>query len=241
MKTRSLIALLLLLAIAAARADDTAPAVSWTGHYLLIEHILNTSALDAIDFHPDGTCAVDYTGTTAIPASYKIDGAKLTITLPAGAPTFVYGFTRKNLCLTLTQYNAADLHYVLLPATPSPVTFKDVVGIYHSRNPIGDSAQEITPDHHFRMHIRNYFPDDHTYGDGYANGTCTFANGIVTYIPDQTGSSPQQDLFIKDVLVKHDARGLWVIDAIDGVLLDETPAKDLNFPPPPAGYKPAPE
>jgi len=238
MKTRFLFPLLtLLLAIAAARADDTAPAISWTGHYLLIEHVMNIDALDAIDFHPDGTCAVDYTGATAIPASYKIDGARLTITLPAGAPTFVYGFTRRNMSLTLTKYNADDLHYDLLPTTPSPVTFNDVIGIYYSRDPLGDCSVQITPDHHFHMHVRNFYSEDHTYYDVDAYGKCTFANGIVTYLPDHA-TGPQQDLFIKDVLVKHDAKGLWVIDAFDDVLLNETPAKDLNFPPPPAGYKP---
>ncbi len=58
----------------------------------------------------------------------------------------------------------------------------------------------------------------------------------MTYLPDKPLGS-QEDVFIKDALAKHDAKGLWVIDPYDDVLLLETPAKDLNFPPPPAGYQ----
>jgi hypothetical protein len=48
------------------------------------------------------------------------------------------------------------------------------------------------------------------------------------------------DLFQRDVAIKHDEKGLWVIDPMHDDLSLETPAKNLDLPPPPPQYsKPA--
>lgn len=238
MKTKFISALLLLfLSLAIADADPWVPASgSITGHYLLIEHDTDIDSLDAIEFHPDGSCKVDYTGRAGIAASYKFgNDEKMTITLDDGSKAFTYGVKRGKISLKLSN-DDADRYYALLPDSPAPVTFNDVLGIYATHNSLGDYATQITADHHFHVHLRDFNPQNHTYFDVFTDGTCTFANGIVTYLPEHPFGTQAVD-FIKDALARRDARGLWVISAYDDKLLLETPARDLNFSPPPAGYQ----
>jgi hypothetical protein len=226
-----------LLSVAVARANVGAlSGVSISGHYILIEHVKNIDALDGIEFHPDGTCKVDYDGNAGVAATYKFgDDGKMTITLGDGSKAFTYGVKWQKISLKLSN-DAADFYYALQPDGPSRLTFKDVTGIYDTHNSQGDYATEITADHHYRVHIRDFDPQGRTYFDVYTDGTCSFANGIVTYLPARSLGS-QMDVFIKDILAKRDAKGAWVIDPVDDKLLLETPAKDLSFPPPPAGYQ----
>jgi len=237
-KTHIVSALLwLLLSATIASADPSPPpGRALTGNYLLIEHVKDIDALDRIEFHPDGTCKVDYNGSLGVAATYQFGhNGKMTITLDGGQ-SFTYGMKKQRVSMLLSQDNQQDLYYALLPAVPPAVTFNDLVGIYDTHNSAGNYATEITADHHFFDHIRYLDPQAHTYFDVYTDGACSFANGIVTYLPDRPLGS-QTDIFIKDALAKHDTTGLWVIDPYDDVVLLETPAKDLGFPPPPAGYQ----
>jgi len=206
------------------------------GHYLLIEHDKDIDALDGIEFHPDGTCKVDYGGSTGVSGTYNLGGdGNLTITLDNSSQAFTYAVKRQKVSMVLSRGDHVQLYYALLPDSPPPFTFNDVVGIVDTSNSLGDYATEITAAHRFRDHIRYFDPQAHTYFDLYTSGTCAFANGIVTYWPEQSLGTQAVD-FIKDVLVKHGANGLWVIDPFDDTLLRETHAKDLNFPAPPDGY-----
>ncbi len=89
-----------------------------TGDYLLIEHVKDTDALDRIEFHPDGTCKVDYNGSLGVAASYKFNrDGNMTITLDGGH-AFTYGMKKQRVGMLLSQDDQANLYYGLLPDVP---------------------------------------------------------------------------------------------------------------------------
>jgi hypothetical protein len=236
--TAGLAAFFLSAAVAGADPSVT-PGWSITGHYLLIEHVKGVDAFDGIDFHPDKTCTVDYDGSNGLAGTYVAgkDG-RLSILLDGGLERS-YELKRGRMSLVLSGPGQDDLFYALLPNPPVKLAFKDVLGAYYSRNSMGDCATEVTADHRFRLHVHNFLSNG-TYSNVNVEGSCTYANGVITYLQERVTGVEQDDLFVKDVVVKHDARGLWVVDPFDDDLLLETPARDVELPPPPPQYsKPA--
>jgi len=236
MKTHWIPALALFFLSAAFAAADSSvqPGGSITGRYVLVEHVKGVDAFDGIDFHPDKTCTVDYDGSNGIGGSYEInkDGT-LSITMIDG-DQLTYHFRRMKITLLLSQYGKDDLNYDLVPDPPSKLAFQDVLGAYLLRTAQWDGITEITAGHTFRAHIHTYNQDG-TYTDMNFSGKCTYDNGVITYLPDDS-----TDILQRDVVIRHDAKSLWVIDPYNDDVRCEAPAKNLDLPPPPPQYsKPA--
>jgi len=207
-----------------------------SGKYLLVAHPKDVQAPDAIDFHPDGSCFVDIGDHSNIGGKYETDDAGNLTLDPAGNPESKYHFQRLKCSLILAKDGESPLYYGLLPTQPSPVAFSDVIGTYLARDKYGDSNTEITPDHKFQIHAHQLDLDGHVYYDLLMDGTCSYADGVITYtIAHSVG--PEQDQYLRDLVVKHDDKGIWVLDAYTDAVICETPSKNLDLPPPPDGYR----
>jgi hypothetical protein len=207
-----------------------------SGKYLLVEHPKDVQAPDLLDFHPDGSCVVDLGVHTGIAGKYQTDDTGNLTLQPAGNPEFKYHFQRLKTSIILTPDSGSPLYYGLKPDQPTPVAFTDAIGTYLARDQYGDSVTQITPDHKFLIHGHQFDNDGHVYYDIRLDGTCSFADGVITYNIAHSVST-QQDQYVRDLLVKHDDKGLWVVDAYTDAILCETPSKDLDLPPPPEGYR----
>jgi hypothetical protein len=109
---------------------------------------------------------------------------------------------------------------------------------FQMHNDVGDAAGEITAEHKFRGHYHDLVAEDHTYFDIYIDGKCTYADGIVTYLPEHS-NLPHQDKYLRDFIVRRDKDGLWIVDQFHDTVSCQTPAANLDLPPPPAGYQKA--
>jgi hypothetical protein len=83
--------------------------------------------------------------------------------------------------------------------------------------------------------------DDHTYHDIYMDGICSYADGIVTYTPENS-KMPKEDeeyKYFRDFIVRRDKDGLWIVDPFHDTISCQAPAANMDFSPPPAGYRKA--
>jgi hypothetical protein len=141
-----------------------------------------------------------------------------------------------NLTLRVSQPGGSDLIYVLLPPPPHP-TDADIVGAYRAHSDLGDTAGELSRDHKFREHLIDLM-QDRTYYEIEMEGTYTYVDGVITYYPEHS-TAPQPDKYIRDFVIRKERTCLWVVDPFNDVPLCQTPVRNLDLPPPPAGYKPA--
>ncbi len=68
----------------------------------------------------------------------------------------------------------------------------------------------------------------------------TYANGIITYFNKHSTPSVAGK-FNRDVIIRRDNAGIWVVDTFENTLLCEIPANSLDLPPPPPGYSQIPK
>lgn len=204
---------------------------------MLFEHPKDMDALDAIEFRADGSCLVDSGERTGISAKYHADpDGSLRIEADTGSQTvYAYSYQLHKYTLVLSKDDKPDLYYVRLIEGSHP-QFGEIVGIFYSHSDLGDSAGEITADHKFREHLHDFVPGEHRYYDINMDGKCTYTNGVVTYIPEHS-NAPQQDKYLRDFIVKRDVNGVWFVDPFHDTVFCETPATNLDLPPPPQGYR----
>ena len=207
------------------------------GKFLLFNQPIGSDAPDAIEFRPDGSCIFEADGTTNIISKFMTDGeGKLKIEAQAiFRPAYEFKYELHTYTLVLSQDGKEDLYYVRPPDAPHP-RFDDILGIFGMHNDLGDSEGEITAGHTFRDHLHDLVPDDHTYYDISIYGKCTYADGVVTYFPELS-NAPEQDKYLRDFIVKHDEKGLWVIDPYHDSIVCELAATNLDLPPVPQGYR----
>jgi hypothetical protein len=246
---------LLVFARAGLGADPDASPVRLSGTYVLIEHYKGVRAADRIAFQPDNHCTMDIDGKDSVPASYDARADNTIEIVPSDhSPELDYQFQQGKITLKLSKENQDDLYYGLLPDQPPVIAFKDVVGIVTCHNDGGDAATEITPDHHFNVLMRGLSTPSEggvfsvlsdiitgqkrTYVDISADGTCSYANGVISYTVEHT-KSPEPDQSLNDVVMKVDSTGIWIIDATRDQVICQPWGKTLELPPPPAGFSPA--
>ncbi len=230
------------IAAANASAEATPPGNPVTtaplnGRYLLDACPTNVEVMDGIEFHPDGTCLMDVDGSTGIPGAYKIPSeGQMTIQSNDGLHGFHYLARRGDINLNFsTENDPTGFYYSLVPKDRQHIDFSDVLGSYLCRDSYGDCVTTITPDHKFHVNGRYLDSQARTYSDYTTDGTCSFNDGIVTYFTQHSTDS-QEYKYVRDVLVKHDAGGLWGTDVYEDKVLIETPQKNADLPPPPPGY-----
>jgi hypothetical protein len=235
-------------------ADPDASPVKLSGTYVLIEHYKDVRAADRIAFQPDGHCSMTIDGTTGMTGVYdaRADNS-LAIRLDHGAAGLDYQFMQGKMTLKLSHENQDDLYYGQLPDHPPAIAFKDVVGIVTCHNEAGDSTCQITPDHHFQVQLRELSTPSEggifsvlsdiitgqkrTYTDITADGTCSYADGVINYTVEHM-KSPEPDQSLADIVIKVDTTGIWIIDATRDEVICQPWGKSLDLPPPPSGYKP---
>jgi len=210
---------------------------SLTGKYLLYNHPEDIDAPDLIEFHPDGTCAIDAGDESGLQAkyhSYPFD--RLTIEATAGdRKKYGYKYQLLKYTLILTSGEEDPLYYVRAPDGPHP-EFSEITGLFGAHSDLGNSAGEITADRTFKIHVLSLVAEDRTYYDITMDGKCTYVDGIVTYYPEHNTES-RPDKYVRDFIVKRDTKGIWLIDPFHDNLLLETPATNFDLPPPPNGYR----
>ena len=207
------------------------------GKFFLSECPTGSVAPDIIDFRADGTCLVDAADRTGVAGKYEItEDDRLTIEADVGAwKEFNAPFELLKYTLTLQPSDGTTLIYVRMPDGPRP-RFSEIIGTFFAHNDSSDSAAEITADHKFRAHLHDLMAEEHTYYDIQMDGTCSYSNGIVTYVPEHS-DAPQQDKYLRDFIVKRDAKGLWEIDEFHDAIVCEQSATNLDLPPVPTGYQ----
>jgi opacity protein-like surface antigen len=243
---------LLVFTSAAMAADPDASAVKLSGTYVLIEHYKDVRAAERIAFQPDNRCTLDIDGTTGIAAKYdaRADNT-IAITPAGGGGELDYQFVQGKVTLKLSHEGQDDLYYGLLPDHPPAIQFSDVEGIVSCHNDGGDSVGEITADHHFSVRMRELSAppeggvfsvlsdivtgQKRTYVDVTADGTCSYADGVIHYTVEHM-KSPEPDQSLNDIVIKADSTGIWIIDATRDQVICQPRATSLELPPPPAGY-----
>jgi hypothetical protein len=208
-----------------------------SGKFLLSEHPKDVDALDSIDFQHDGNCIVDSGERTGIPGKFHFySGGGLSIEVETGIHAkYTYNYQMLKYTLLLSKDTNPTLYYVRMPEGAHP-QFAEITGIFHAHNDLGDSSGEITTNYKFRDHLHNLVPDEHVYYDVNIDGICSYSNGVVTYLPEHS-NAPQQDKYLRDFIVRRDENGLWIVDPFHDTLLCESPATNLDLPPPPNGYR----
>src|SRR5579862_7103801 len=238
MNARPPIILLFLGLLSAGCGDaDKATNSQLAGKFFLAECPTGSIAPDAIEFRADGTCLVDAAGHSGVAGKYEVsEDDRLTIEADVGAwKEFNAPCELLKHTLTLEPNDDTDLIYVRMPDGPHP-QFNEILGTFSLHNDSVDSVGEITAEHKFREHLHDLDSDDHTYYDIHIDGTCTYSNGIVTYLPEKS-DAPQQDKYLRDFIIKRDSRGLWQIDPFQDAIICELPATNLDLPPVPSGYR----
>jgi hypothetical protein len=207
------------------------------GKFLLFSKPVGSDAPDVIEFRPDGKCILEANGTSNIAGTYlaDVDGTLRIKSETASPYAYKFKYQLQNYTLILVQNDKEALFYVRPPDGPHP-KFDDILGTFDMHNDLGDSAGEITAAHTFRDHLHDLVPDDHTYYDIYIDGKCTYAGGVVTYVPEHS-NAPEQDKYLRDFIVKRDEKGLWIIDPFHDAVVCELPATNLDLPPVPQGYR----
>jgi len=208
----------------------------FTGKYFLAECPSGSVAPDAIEFRPDGSCLVDASDHIGIAGKYETTAeGHLTIEADTGEwKEFNAPYELGKYTLTLQPNNETMLIYVKMPEGSRP-QFDEILGIFSAHNELGDSAGGLTADHKFLEHLHDLDPDEYTYYDIHMDGTFSYSNGIVTYLPEHS-DAPQQDKYLRDFIIKRDGKGLWQIDAYHDSIICERPATNLDLPPVPDGY-----
>ena len=222
----------------------SAPATAaLSGTYVLMERPADGEAIDRIVFNKDWSCRFDIDDRKDVAGKYQITqkGNSTHITLEPGpaSPSVTYDLTRLDLSVWLMPGDGSmSLVYGLMPREPAKVTFGDVVGRFASRDSVSDEVTEITADHQYKC--SGWFLDSeaHTYQNFEIDGTCAYANGVITYFPVHSDIS-QKDKYSSDIVLKRDSSGLWVVVATDNNIVCETPTGSFDVPPPPLGYKAA--
>jgi hypothetical protein len=196
-----------------------------------------TKAPEAMEFMADGTCILEVGGHAGVKGTFRTD-ADSKLTLKYGAEpkaVLTYHYCLLTFMLTFCQSDGSDIYYMRPPSAPHP-EFKDLVGIFLAHNDLGDAVTEITPDHRFRAHLHSLDNNEKSYYDTSMDGTCTYADGIITYIPEHD-NSPEKSKYFRDFVVKCDEKGMSIIDFLHDNVLLETPAKTFDLPDLPKGYK----
>lgn len=206
------------------------------GKFLLFEHPEGVDTPDAIEFSSNGACLRDVGDNRHIAAKYQIDreGRLVIVADTSTTTTYTYQYQLLNHTLKLAG-DDLTLFYVRPPESQHP-RFEEIVGTFGMHSDLGESAGQITSDHKFREHLHNFVPDDHAYYDIHMDGTCSYGDGVVTYLPEHS-NAPQKDKYLRDFIIKRDASGLWIIDPFHDSIVCQTPATNLDLSPPPEGYQ----
>jgi hypothetical protein len=207
-----------------------------SGKYSLFELPADRDAPDAIEFRPGGSCLIDSGERTGILGKYRASAnGRLKIAAESGMwKDYTCKYELHKITLVLDPDEETSLIYVRLPEGPHP-EFTEILGTFFAHTDLGDSAGEITADHKFRDHLRYVDHERHTYEEAEIDGKCTYADGVVTYLPEKS-DAPQQEKYMRDFIVKRDAKGLWLVDPFHDEVICQTPVTDLSLPPPPDGY-----
>jgi len=207
------------------------------GKFLLSDRPAEADAPDAITFRPEGSCVFDDGERRGAAGKYLADAAgHIKIEADAGPrKKYKYRYKLLRYTLVLSDDDGNSLYYVRPAEGPHP-SFNEILGIFSAHNDLGDTKGEITEDHHFRAHLLTLNAEDHTFYEISMDGSCNYEDGVVTYLPEHS-DDPQADKYVRDFIVKRDEKGLWIIDPLHDSLLCETPATNLELPPPPGGYQ----
>lgn len=238
MNARPLVILLLLgLLDAGCGKANKPPTNQLAGKFFLAECPTGSVAPDVIDFRADGTCLVDAAGRSGVAGKYEVtEDDRLTIDSDVGAwKEFSAPYELLKYTLTLEPSAGTTLVYVRMPDGPHP-RFNEIFGTFAIHNDSNDFAWEVTEDQKFHEHLHAFVPDDRTYYDIHMDGTCSYSNGIATYELEHS-DAPQQDKYLRDFIIKRDAKGLWQIDPYHDAVICEVPATNLDLPPVPSGYQ----
>lgn len=219
------------------------PITQLSGKYYSVEHLKDAEVIDAIEFHPDGSCLVDIGGSNGVNGKYRLwqknNSTGITIETGTAGPTLTYDVSCGDHALILTtQDGKTVVTYGIFPQGRSHPTFSDVTGIYLARASYGDGVTEITSDHRFRFLYRIYDSTSHTYMECSGDGKCTYSDGVLTYFPEHS-NAPEQEEYLRDLVVKHEGGKLWVVNPSDDTIQCETNVKSLDLPPPLPGYRAA--
>jgi len=238
----SLLALIIPRAAFAA-SDDAGVALS--GTYVLSQCPNNIQTFDRIVFKNDWTCLIDPGDGRSVPGKYQLtgagDSATMTIDPSSAMPPATYGIWRLDHSFWLTPASGGEpIGYSLLPPHPPNLNFDQIVGTFFCRERAGYNAFQITPDHKFHSRAIALDSDAHTAQEIDVDGTVTYANGIITYFNKHSTPSVAGK-FNRDVIIRRDNAGIWVVDTFENTLLCEIPANSLDLPPPPPGYSQIPK
>jgi hypothetical protein len=225
--------------------------VELSGTYVLVEHPTGIKIPDRVAFQGGGACVVELEGKAGLAGKYQADAAgNLTIDAGNGEEPEKFQYARKQVSMILTDKDAGDFYYARLPAEKPHVEFKDLTGIFWCQNEMGESVTEITPVHRFRVLLRELSAPqniltplltqakDRTYTDVTLEGTCSYADGVTTYTVEHTDAA-QPDQSTADVVIKRDAKGLWIVDAYHDAVICQPLVDKLELSAPPAGYQKA--
>ena len=208
------------------------------GRFLLAERPVGPWVPDDIEFHADGSCTIDNderSGTTGR-CQVHPNGQLSVASGKTPRDSFTNAYRLLNYTLQVSQTGGSDLLYVRAPRPPHP-TKADILGIYWAHSALGDAGTELSADHTFRVRSVDLMPD-HTYYEIQMAGAYVYEDGVIAYFPERS-NAPQKDRYIRDFVVKREKNCLWIVDPFHDTLLCETPATNLDLPPPPPGYRPA--
>jgi hypothetical protein len=213
----------------------------FTGKYLLFERPADVEALDGIEFLATGICRVDQDDRAKLAATYHTteDGRIFIESKETKKPVYEYRYESLKQTIIFSAAENVALIYAHPSDEPHP-KFAELVGIFLMHSDAGDSATEITADSHFRAHLHDLVPENHTYFDIVMDGRCTYSDGVVTYLIEHS-NAPQRDKYIRDFILKRDDSGVWELDPIADMVSRATPCSTLDLPPVPKGYQPAKE
>jgi hypothetical protein len=219
------------------------PAAALSGTFVLAERPVKSEAYDRIEFYPDWTCRMDIGQQKNLAGKYHITqkGTSLTIDPGPQKVPITYDLSRLDLSVWLTSDKDNYTYiYSLLPQEQPKVTFSDLVGKFLYRDSFSVSVGEITADYKFRTVGWILDSQKHTCTAFHVDGKCEYSGGVMTYYPEHS-DLPNQDQYNRDVIVKRDESGFWVVDQGDNQVLCDMEVNSMNPPPPPDGYKVVPK
>jgi len=221
-------------------AGAVKPTAALSGTFVLVERPVKSEAFDRIAFYPDWTCRMDIDQLMDVPGKYHItqNGNTTTLTIdpgPQNSPA-TFDLTRLDLSVWLTS-NKDNYTYVysLLPREQPTVDYADIVGKYAYKDSTSVSVGEFTADHKFRAIGWILDSQKHTCTAFHVDGKCAYSGGVITYYPEHSDLS-YHDQYTRDVVVKSDETGVWVVDQVDNQVLCDMEINNMNPPPPPDGY-----
>jgi hypothetical protein len=188
-------------------------------------------------FEADGRCLVDIGTRTGVPARCLsgLDG-ELRIEEVSTQATILEGKIRlSEYVLHIVRPDHSEVPYVRCPQGSHP-SEAEILGPYRAHSDLGDTVQELFADHRFRSHNRDLVPEDHTYFEYWMEGTYSYSDGVITYLPGAAGSPHKLD-YLRDFVAKRDDQCVWLVDPLHDNLLCQQRAKNLDLPPSPEGYR----